>query len=143
MKTLRQIAEQYRADVEQRIESLKSEKANYEAEYHPEPDDETILDYDDQIKHWQVTLVEIEKSLKEYPSSTRTRRNTLVMLYDESTKEIEVKFLPRNKFGGSNHTQGYKAALFVEGCLKSTTQEQLRQIWNVLTPFEKLGGKAN
>lgn len=72
MKTLRQLAEQYQADVVQRIESLKSEKADYETEYHPEPDDDGLLDYDHQIKHWQVTLAEIEKSLKRYMPTART-----------------------------------------------------------------------
>lgn len=69
-------------------------------------------------------------------------QKTLVLLYDEHTKQITVKMLPRNKWGGSNHTQGYKSAIFVEGCLMSRTQEQLRKIWNVITPFEKLEEKA-
>ena len=70
--TLRELAEQYRDDVETRIDALETEKGVAVIDYDDCDDSSTKEDlddiedcYDDQIAHWQATLATINEVLAE------------------------------------------------------------------------------
>lgn len=66
MKTLLQLAHQYKGDVEQRIKCLEFERDNLDeildASYHQGK----INDCNSQIAHWEATLKQIDKVLAKY-----------------------------------------------------------------------------
>lgn len=64
-KTLRELAVQYRDDVVTRIDSLSLDKLEYMENYFPNNGNE-IDDFNDQIKHWQETLKQINDTLNTY-----------------------------------------------------------------------------
>lgn len=63
-KTLYELAEQYKADVLNRIVSLEIERDEILTDiYDPEMQDEINADYGEQIGHWQATLKMIDETL--------------------------------------------------------------------------------
>lgn len=61
MKTLRELVEQYKSDVEQRIKCIQDEWDN--ADDSVCIDEDCVDDYEQQIAHWEATLKEINDTL--------------------------------------------------------------------------------
>lgn len=61
--TLLELAEQYKADVETRIQCIKDDWDNADEAVHIS--EEWMDDYDDQIRHWGVTLRIINKTIEQ------------------------------------------------------------------------------
>lgn len=72
MKTLYELVEQYKSDVEQRIKCIKDEWDNADDSVHISED--CIDDYDQQIAHWETTLKEIDDVLWSIPEQTNEMR---------------------------------------------------------------------
>jgi hypothetical protein len=64
IKTLYELAQQYKSDVLNRIISLELERDEMLADiYDPETQDKVITDYGEQIGHWNSTLKMIDETL--------------------------------------------------------------------------------
>lgn len=94
MKTLLELTNQYKSDVETRLTCIKEEWDNLEppAMY----DEDTADDYKMQIAHWEATLKEIDKVIAKYDEAIRIK--LISVLYEWVCPECSR----RNKGSGIN-----------------------------------------